>query len=153
MTTTSKHWRQIAVHKTYRKHLIKHYHIINGFATTRNNNDSIDLHTRSIHKNQRRKNWPVCLTVACQKLVHHVFYTNKPAWNGSVDQRRVWPTASVNVLTFVCRYVPVHQCHTTYKGKGSRVAPVTRDHTVLPATNTFIHNWNKPHLPLLPSRS
>ena len=25
-----------------------------------------------------------------------------------------------------------------------------RDHTVLPATHTFIHKWNKPYLPLLP---
>jgi len=25
-----------------------------------------------------------------------------------------------------------------------------RDHTVLPATRTFIHKWNKPYLPLLP---
>jgi len=27
-----------------------------------------------------------------------------------------------------------------------------RDHTVLPATHTFIHKWNEPYLPLLPSR-
>jgi len=26
-----------------------------------------------------------------------------------------------------------------------------RDHTVLPATHTFIHKWNEPYLPLLPS--
>jgi len=26
------------------------------------------------------------------------------------------------------------------------------DHTVLPATHTFIHKWNEPYLPLLPSR-
>ena len=26
------------------------------------------------------------------------------------------------------------------------------DHTVLPATHVFIHNWNKPYLHLLPSR-
>jgi len=29
---------------------------------------------------------------------------------------------------------------------------LTRDHTVLPATRTFIHKWNEPYLPLLPSR-
>ena len=29
---------------------------------------------------------------------------------------------------------------------------LTRDHTVLPATHTFIHKWNEPYLPLLPSR-
>jgi len=28
---------------------------------------------------------------------------------------------------------------------------LTRDHTVLPATHTFIHKWNEPYLPLLPS--
>ena len=28
---------------------------------------------------------------------------------------------------------------------------LTRDHTVLPATDTFIHKWNEPYLPLLPS--
>jgi len=28
---------------------------------------------------------------------------------------------------------------------------LTRDHTVLPATHTFIHEWNVPYLPLLPS--
>jgi len=27
---------------------------------------------------------------------------------------------------------------------------LTRDHTVLPATHTFIHNWSEPYLPLLP---
>jgi len=26
------------------------------------------------------------------------------------------------------------------------------DHTALPATHTFIHKWNEPYLPLLPSR-
>jgi len=26
------------------------------------------------------------------------------------------------------------------------------DRTVLPATHTFIHKWNEPYLPLLPSR-
>ena len=30
---------------------------------------------------------------------------------------------------------------------------LTRHHTDLPATHTFIHTWNKPILPLLPSRS
>ena len=29
---------------------------------------------------------------------------------------------------------------------------LTRDHTVLPATHTFIHKWNEPYLPLLRSR-
>ena len=29
---------------------------------------------------------------------------------------------------------------------------LTRDHTVLPATHMFIHKWNEPYLPLLPSR-
>jgi len=29
---------------------------------------------------------------------------------------------------------------------------LTSDHTVLPATHTFIHKWNEPYLPLLPSR-
>jgi len=28
---------------------------------------------------------------------------------------------------------------------------LTRDHTVLSATHTFIHKWNEPCLPLLPS--
>jgi len=28
---------------------------------------------------------------------------------------------------------------------------LTRDHTVLPATHTFIHKWNEPYLTLLPS--
>jgi len=28
---------------------------------------------------------------------------------------------------------------------------LTRDHTVLPAIHTFIHKWNEPYLPLLPS--
>ena len=28
---------------------------------------------------------------------------------------------------------------------------LTRDHTDLPATHTFSHNWNEPYLPLLPS--
>ena len=32
----------------------------------------------------------------------------------------------------------------------SRMACVTRDHTVVPATHTFI-KWNEPYLPLLPS--
>jgi len=27
-----------------------------------------------------------------------------------------------------------------------------RNHTVLPVTHTFIHKWNEPYLPLLPSR-
>ena len=27
---------------------------------------------------------------------------------------------------------------------------LTRDHTVLPATHTFIHKWNEPYLPLTP---
>jgi len=26
-----------------------------------------------------------------------------------------------------------------------------RDHTVLPATHMFIHKWNEPYLPFLPS--
>jgi len=30
---------------------------------------------------------------------------------------------------------------------------LTRDHTVLPATHTFIHKWNEPCLVLLPSRT
>ena len=30
---------------------------------------------------------------------------------------------------------------------------LTRDHTVLPATHTFIHTWNELYLPLLPSRT
>jgi len=29
---------------------------------------------------------------------------------------------------------------------------LTRDHTVLPATHTFIDKWNEQYLPLLPSR-
>jgi len=29
---------------------------------------------------------------------------------------------------------------------------LTRNHTVLPVTDTFIHKWNEPYLPLLPSR-
>jgi len=29
----------------------------------------------------------------------------------------------------------------------------TRDHTVLPATHTFIYKWNEPYLPLLPNRT
>jgi len=29
---------------------------------------------------------------------------------------------------------------------------LTRDYTVLPATHMFIHRWNEPYLPLLPSR-
>jgi len=29
---------------------------------------------------------------------------------------------------------------------------LTRDHAVLPATHAFIHKWNEPYLPLLPSR-
>jgi len=28
---------------------------------------------------------------------------------------------------------------------------LTRDRTVLPATHTFIHEWNEPYLPLLPA--
>jgi len=28
---------------------------------------------------------------------------------------------------------------------------LTKDHTVLCATHTFIHKWNEPYLPLLPS--
>ena len=28
---------------------------------------------------------------------------------------------------------------------------LTRDHTVLPDIHTFIHKWNQPYLPLLPS--
>ena len=30
---------------------------------------------------------------------------------------------------------------------------ITRDHTVLSATDTFIHKWNDPYLPLLPSHT
>jgi len=29
---------------------------------------------------------------------------------------------------------------------------LTTDHTVLPVTQTFIHKWNEPYQPLLPSR-
>jgi len=29
----------------------------------------------------------------------------------------------------------------------------SRDHTILPATHTFIHKWNEPYLPLLPNRT
>ena len=29
---------------------------------------------------------------------------------------------------------------------------LTRDHTALPATHTFIHKWNEPYLLLTPSR-
>ena len=29
---------------------------------------------------------------------------------------------------------------------------LTRDHIVLPASHTFIHKWNEPYLPLLPTR-
>jgi len=36
--------------------------------------------------------------------------------------------------------------------KRSGMARVTRDHTVLPAIHMFIHKWNEPYLPLLPSR-
>jgi len=28
---------------------------------------------------------------------------------------------------------------------------LTKDHTVLPATHTFIHKWNESYLPLLPA--
>jgi len=36
--------------------------------------------------------------------------------------------------------------------RSAQVWPVlTNDHTVLPATDTFIHKWNEPYLPLLPS--
>jgi len=34
----------------------------------------------------------------------------------------------------------------------SGMARVNKDHTVLPATHTFIHKRNEPYLPLLPSR-
>jgi len=30
---------------------------------------------------------------------------------------------------------------------------VNKGHTVLPATHTFIHKWNEPQLPLLPSHT
>ena len=36
--------------------------------------------------------------------------------------------------------------------KPSGMARVNEDHTVLPATHTFIHKWNEPYLPLLHSR-
>ena len=40
-----------------------------------------------------------------------------------------------------------------YSSLGAQVWHViTRDHTVLCATHTFIHKWNEPYLPLLPSR-
>jgi len=38
-----------------------------------------------------------------------------------------------------------------YSSLGAQVWHVlTRDHTVLPATYTFIHKWNEPYLPLTP---
>jgi len=41
-----------------------------------------------------------------------------------------------------------------YSSLGAQVCHVlTRDHTVSPATHTFIHKWNEPYLPLLPSRT
>jgi len=40
----------------------------------------------------------------------------------------------------------------SYLSLGAQVWHVLRrDHTVLPATHTFIHKWNEPYLPLLPS--
>ena len=40
----------------------------------------------------------------------------------------------------------------SYSSLGAHVWHVlTRDHAVLPATDTFIHNWNEPYLPLLPA--
>ena len=42
---------------------------------------------------------------------------------------------------------------TSYPSLGAQLWHVlTRDHTVLPATHTFIHKWNEPYLPLTPSR-
>ena len=35
--------------------------------------------------------------------------------------------------------------------KRSGMARVNENHTVLPDIHTFIHKWNEPHLPLLPS--
>ena len=41
------------------------------------------------------------------------------------------------------------ECNSSLKRSG--MARVNEDHIVLPATHTFIHKWNEPHLPLLPS--
>jgi len=39
----------------------------------------------------------------------------------------------------------------SYSSVGAQVWHVlTRDHTVLPATDTFIHRWNEQYLPLTP---
>ena len=41
----------------------------------------------------------------------------------------------------------------SYSSSGAHVWHVlTRDHTALPTIHTFIHEWNKPYLLLLPSR-
>ena len=41
----------------------------------------------------------------------------------------------------------------SYSSIGAQVWHVLmRDHTVLPATHTFIHRWNEPYLPLFPIR-
>jgi len=39
----------------------------------------------------------------------------------------------------------------TLVSKALRLAHVNEGHTVSPATHTFIHKWNEPYLPLLPS--
>jgi len=36
--------------------------------------------------------------------------------------------------------------------RSSMARVLARDHTVLPATHTFIHKWNEPYPPLTPSR-
>ena len=41
----------------------------------------------------------------------------------------------------------------SYSSLGAQVWHVlTSNHTVLPANQTFIHKWNKPHLSVTPSR-
>jgi len=50
----------------------------------------VELHANGHHQ-RVLQNSPIRVTVAGQQLVNHVFHSNKPAWNSSVDQWSVWP--------------------------------------------------------------
>jgi len=66
-------------------------------------------------------------------------YTQQQNYNSNLHYKRK-PICTVLIMS--------------YSSPGAQVWHVlTRDHTVLPATHAFIHKWNEPYLPLLPSRT
>jgi len=63
----------------------------------------------------------------------------------------LWHCWFVDMIVVVVKYPYIVLYHDSSLKRSGIWHVLTTDHTVLPATHMFIHKWNEPYPPLLPS--